>query len=342
MPTDLMQNKQDNSVPVASAPSIPNLSFRHYEGEVDIPKMVTVLEASKMADGMEEVDTVENMTLYYSNLKNCDPYKDVLIAEIEGKVVGYSRVTWWLEENTGSHIYNYISFLAPEWRGKGIERAMLLHGEAQLREKAAEHEHTATPFLDTFASDSQSFMEELLTGEGYSTVRHAYEMVRPNLESIPEVPMPEGLEVRPVLPEHLRAVWEAEVEAFKDHWGVDVPGEGDFERWKSQPLFRPELWQVAWEGEQVAGIIRNFVNLDENAKFNRKRGYTENISVRRPWRRRGLARALLARSFQLHKGLGMTEAALGVDTENPSGALQLYSSMGFRVVKRYSVYRKAL
>lgn len=338
MSIDLTQNKQ---VSVAEAPSISGLSFRHYEGEADIPKIVAVLERSKTADGIEKVDTVESVSRQYSNLKNCDPYKDVLIAEIEGKAVGYSRVTWWLEK-TGSYIYNYIGFLVPEWRGKGIERAMLLHGEAQLREKAAEHEHTATPFFDTFAMESQSFTKELLTGEGYSIVREGYEMVRPNLSNIPEIPMPDGLEVRPVLPEHLHAIWEAEIEAFMDHWGADVPEEGDFERWQRRPLFQPELWQVAWEGEQVAGMIRNFINPDENTRFNRKRGYTENISVRRPWRRRGLARALLARSFQLHKDLGMTEAALGVDTENPSGALQLYSSMGFEVVKRELVYRKPL
>jgi len=64
--------------------------------------------------------------------------------------------------------------------------------------------------------------------------------------------------------------------------------------------------------------------------------------VRRPWRRRGLARALIARSFGVIKELGMTEAALGVDAENISGALQLYKSMGFQVVKRYTTYRKPM
>ena len=74
----------------------------------------------------------------------------------------------------------------------------------------------------------------------------------------------------------------------------------------------------------------------------RLRGYTENISVRRPWRRRGLARALIAASFPLLRARGMTEAALGVDTENLSGALRVYESCGFQSVSRETLYRKPL
>ena len=65
-------------------------------------------------------------------------------------------------------------------------------------------------------------------------------------------------------------------------------------------------------------------------------------SARRPWRRRGLARALIARSLRLLQELGMEEAALGVDAENPNSALRLYESMGFRTVKQHGTYRKAL
>ncbi|MBN1247017.1 MAG: GNAT family N-acetyltransferase, partial [Anaerolineae bacterium] len=62
----------------------------------------------------------------------------------------------------------------------------------------------------------------------------------------------------------------------------------------------------------------------------------------RPWRRQGLARALIARSLAIHKAQGMTETALGVDALNPNGALQLYRSMGYVQTKKYTVYRKPL
>jgi ribosomal protein S18 acetylase RimI-like enzyme len=150
--------------------------------------------------------------------------------------------------------------------------------------------------------------------------------------------------VRPVQLEHYRAIWEAECEAFRDHWGNEAVDESDFARWSDarRPTFQPHLWQVAWDGDQVAGMIRNYIDHETNAHFNRQRGYTEDISVRRPWRRRGLARALLARSLRVLRDEGMSEAALGVDTANPSGALRLYEDMGFRTVRHSTDYRKLL
>jgi ribosomal protein S18 acetylase RimI-like enzyme len=147
-----------------------------------------------------------------------------------------------------------------------------------------------------------------------------------------------------VTPEQYSVVWEAAREALRDDWGYteDAWTEDQYEGWLRERTFMPDLWQVAWDGSQVAGMVLNFINKDENQEYGRRRGYTENICVRRPWRRRGLARALIARSFGLLKGLGMTEAALGVDAQNPSGALELYEGMGFRAVRRVTSYRKPL
>jgi ribosomal protein S18 acetylase RimI-like enzyme len=89
-------------------------------------------------------------------------------------------------------------------------------------------------------------------------------------------------------------------------------------------------------------MVRNFIHTEYNERFGRKLGYTEDISVRRPWRKRGVARALISRSIKLHKDLGMTEVALSVDTENPSGALQLYESMGYKTTARETAFRKGL
>jgi ribosomal protein S18 acetylase RimI-like enzyme len=167
-------------------------------------------------------------------------------------------------------------------------------------------------------------------------------MVRPFSDPIQVTPIPEGLEIRTVPRDQFRKVWEADQEAFKDHWGY-VPGtEEDYQRWLKDPLHDPNIWRVAWEGDQVAGMVLNFLNEEENKEYNRKRGWTEDISVRRPWRRRGLARALLTRSLQMFKDMGMEHAALGVDTQNLSGALNLYQSVGFRVEKQHTDYRKKL
>ena len=168
-------------------------------------------------------------------------------------------------------------------------------------------------------------------------------MVRPKLDDLPDAPLPPGLEIRAVEPGHLRAIFEAEVEALRDHWGEGVPTDADYQRFLTDQVQGDHsLWRVAWEGDQVAGMVRGYINAEENRTFERKRGWVESISVRRPWRRRGLARALIASTITALRERGMTEGALGVDTENPSGALRLYESCGFVAAQREAVYRRPL
>jgi ribosomal protein S18 acetylase RimI-like enzyme len=110
----------------------------------------------------------------------------------------------------------------------------------------------------------------------------------------------------------------------------------------NNPDFDSSIWCVAWQGDQVAAMVISCIYKGLNETFERKRGFIDNICVRRPWRGQGLAKALIARNLIALMELGMTEAGLLVDAENKSGALHLYESMGFQVVKREVVYRKPL
>jgi ribosomal protein S18 acetylase RimI-like enzyme len=256
-------------------------------------------------------------------------------------MIGYNRVFWYTEIE-GNQIYVHFGFLLPEWRCKGIGRAMLHHSERRLRESAAKHPADGPSFLQSEAASTQPGVEALLLSEGYTAVRHEYEMARETLDNIPPAPLPEGVQVRPVQPEHYQAIWDAKEEAFRDHWGNRPETEEDYQRWLGDTKFDPGLWRVAWDGDQVAGIVGSVINPQENAEYNRQRGWIGPVCVRRPWRRRGLAHALLAQTLQALQERGMAEAALGVDTQNLTGALRLYESMGFCAVKRFSVYRKPL
>ena len=336
-----MQATINDTLTIPGSPDLPGLTFRRFRGESDYPHMVEVAAASKEADKDEDVSTLESLTREYANLKNSDPYHDVVMVEMNGKLIGYKRVLWWSELD-GTHIYCHFGFIVPEWRGKGIGTALFSHSEARLREIAKDHTSATSRLFDVGCSDTQLGYENLIKSQGYSAVRDFYEMVRPDLENLPEVSLPGGIDIRPVQLEQLRAIWEAEVEAFKDHWGEWTTEEEDFKRWQDHHLFQPHLWQVAWDGDQVVGMVRNFIDEDGNKKFNRKRGWTENISIRRPWRKKGIAKALIAASFRLHKEMGMTEAALGVDSDNPSGARQLYESMGFIKTRTFTAYRKPM
>jgi ribosomal protein S18 acetylase RimI-like enzyme len=333
----------EDKIILDDAPDVLGLVFRRFRGEADYAGMAVVVKENAEADGLEWAITVEDMARSYSHLVNCDPYRDMVIIEVAGEIAGYSRV-WWLQELEGPRIYRYLVFLRPQWRGKGIRRAVLRHNERRLHEIAEGHPDDGPRVLETWAWDTELVWASLLQDEGYRAVRYGFSMVRPDLEEIPGLPLPEGLEVRPVEPEQVMAVWEAAREAFRDHWGYsdDDWSYETLKEWQESPTYEPELWQVAWAGDEVAGMVLNFIDQEENTEYGRLRGYTETICVRRPWRRQGLARALIARSFLALKERGMTEAALGVDAENTNGALQLYRSMGFAVVKQHTTYRKGM
>jgi mycothiol synthase len=328
-------------VHLPDAPAIPGLAFRLFRGESDYAAMVTVLKSSKMADGIWDGETVADLANAYAHLGDCDPFQNVLCAQVEGEMIGYNRAHWYTEVE-GNSIYAHFGFLAPEWRRKGIGRAMLHHSERRLREVAAGRPADGTRFLQSEAADSQPGAEALLLSEGYAAARHEYEMSREIVDDIPCPPLPEGLEARPVRPEHYRAIWDAKEEAFRDHWGYRPETEQDYQRWLADPKFDPNLWRVAWAGDQVAGMVGSVINAEENAAYHLKRGWVGPVCVRRPWRRRGLAHALLLQMCQALQARGMTVAALGVDTQNLTGALRVYESVGFRVFKRFSMYRKPL
>jgi len=336
-----------NSITIPGASYIPGLVFRRFRGEADYPNIWAIISACKEVDGTERTDTLQDVARNYAHLHNCDPYQDMCFAEVGGKVVAYTR-GWWETDGDGNWLGFNLGFLVPAWRGRGIGRALLSFIENRLREVAARLIETGQlsasmpRYFNNTASDTETAKEALLLHAGYKPIRHEFNMVRPDLENIPGAPLPLGLEVRPVLPEHYRTIWDASNEAFRDHWGYIPTPEEEFQKMLEDPIFDPTLWRVAWDGDQVAGMVLSFINKAENIEYNRKRGYTENICVRRPWRKRGLAHALIASSLYALKERGMTKAALGVDAENISGALCLYESMGFRVVKRTTIYRKEM
>ena len=326
---------------------IPGMSLRNFRGEVDYPLILGIIYGCGTADGLERSEKLEDIVNTYTHLHHCDPFTDMLFAEVDGEVVGYSR-TWWEVEGSGRWVGFQLGNVLPAWRHRGIGSTLLGFNEERLRQIALQLKQTGelpadtACLLDNFVSSTEKDRIGLLERRNYEAVRYAFEMVRPNLENIPDLDLPPGVEVRPVETDHMRLIWEASNEAFRDHWGyIPDPWEG-FQQMMDDPDFDPSLWRVAWQGDQIAGMVLSFINKDENEMYGRKRGFTENICVRRPWRRQGLAKALIASSLAALKARGMIDAGLGVDAENISGALHLYEFMGYQVVKRSTVYRKPL
>ena len=333
----------DEPISVPNSPAIPGLRFRHYRGSGDVPALVEVFNSLADAGQTDFIASVEFFANFFAHSSHFDPYHDVAIVEVGEDVVGFARC-WTEDEANGPLVYAFNGQVKPAWQGRGITRALLNWAEAHLRLAAAGHPGGRAKVFQRWVHHGQTGVRALLESEGYAPARYFHLMVRPSLENIPDFPLPEGVEVRPVRPEHYRLIWNTESEAFQDHWGFTPRTEADYQGWLGDSsTFQPDLWQVAWDvaTDEVAGQVLTFIDQAENEKFNRRRGYTERISVRRSWRRRGLARALIARSLHAQKARGMTESALGVDSENLSGATRVYEDCGFRTVNINTVYRKA-
>ena len=326
----------------AGSPAVPGLLFRHYRGEEDLPAMLRVYTAAHEADGIEEVTNLEQLKLNYSTLVNCDLARDIVLAEVGGSVVAYARV-FWTDLVEGGRSYENFGFVHPDWRRRGIGRAMHRHNETRLREIASAHADVSPKWFGSEGPDTDAGNAALLLGNGYEAIRFFFEMVAPALEDIEEHPMPDGIEQRPVTREQYRTIWLGAAEAFRDHWGEAEWVETDWERFIADPDNQdPYLWRIGWDGDEVAGVVITTVPVEENEQHDRSRVYIAGVSVRRPWRRRGLARSLLSSSLVAAREAGFTSAGLGVDTDSHTGANSLYESLGFAPNKTFTSYRKAL
>jgi mycothiol synthase len=232
----------------------------------------------------------------------------------------------------------------PAWRRRGIGATLMRESERRSATLAAA-QPTDRPLVFGCWTDQRNVgAQALARQEGMEPVRWFFDMQRPGLDrDLPPIPdLPAGIEVRPVDESQLRTIWRADVEAFRDHWGGHDESDEALQRYLDSPDNDPSLWVIAWDGDEVAAGVINTIYRRENEELGLKRGWLDSVFTRRTWRRRGLASALIARSLHVLAARGIEVAALGVDADNPSGALRLYESFGFTVAERGTAWRKPL
>jgi mycothiol synthase len=339
-------------IAVQGAPELVGLRFRRVRDEADgqhadFVTMADIENAIVKTEKLGRAPQTGEGLKRWIGVAESDEARTLLIAEVDALAVGFGCCGTWREATGAQRFYHFFNLL-PEWRGKGIEEAVLRWQEAQchvIARPSGDDEPPTEQTYKVYVHDAEKHRIALLETAGYTPMAYFAQMVRPDLENIPDVAMPEGLELRLYQPEHLRAVYETFREAFLDHInGLPISDE-DYRWFQEEDEYQDRhLWQVAWDIErnEIAGCILNYILKDENETFQRKRGYVEYVSVRRPWRRRGLARAMVAASLRAHKAVGMTEAGLSSHTDNPNKALNLYESVGFRLTHYVIAYGKPL
>ncbi len=328
------------SVEIEGLPAIPGLEARHFIGDDDYERLAALMRVAHAEDDVPWVPTAENVRIEMDAADGADPVDDLVIIEVDGRVVAAAGVERVIRDDIPT--YEVWGNVDPAFRRRGLGTSLMGWTLDRARVRASREDPLTAVELESFSQDSETGHRALLAASGFHPVRHFFLMLRAPLEEIPDAPLPEGLEIRPVTEDHWRAILAAENEAFRDHWGHREMTESTYASTFSRSELDTDLWVVAWDGDEIAGVVQNWIWPEENQRLGVKRGWLEHISVRRPWRRRGLGRALTAASLVKIREAGMDEGMLGVDSENPNGALGLYTGLGFEVFSSGAAYKRPL
>ena len=302
-------------------------------GESELAEVARVInEAAQAEFGVDDI-TEDELRRWFSQ-PGTDPRHDVFLADENGRPAAYADVGE--EGDTGTQFW--LDVRLPPDASEAAGEALLNAGERRAAELAAAKSVTGKRRLITGAWSVNDRLLALLERADFRLFRHSFRMVIDLDAEIPEPALPGGIEVRGFGAGEDRAVFEVVDEAFRDSHD-HVPGV--FEEWRHWTVdrddFDPTLWWLAVDGDDIAGFC-----LCRPYETEPDMGWVASLGVRRRWRRRGIARALLLMSFHEFRRRGFARVGLGVDADSLTGAHLLYESAGMRVARRYDLYEKAL
>lgn len=258
-----------------------------------------------------------------------------VVLDETGTIVGYTMANDRTLVRPSGAVYVHP---ASEGRGIGTTLTRWIEERAKTKLHLAPEGARVVLEFGTLADYAPS--TELLAQQGFAVGRYFLRMSI-DLAGVPPVApaWPDGITVRThVAGDDDRAVYEAVEESFADHWGhAPVP----YERWRKRTVervewFNPDLWFLAIAGGAIAGVAlcSDYPGMGQ--------GWINTVGVRRPWRRTGVALALLHHAFAEFRRRGRATAALGVDAQSLTGATRVYEHAGMHTKHRFALFAKEL
>jgi mycothiol synthase len=319
---------------------VSEFEFRALRRE-DVPALYEMLLAVEHADERDLVETLADLQREFDDPWS-NPEIDSLAAfALDGQLAGFARTFQNPQPEDELRCWLVVE-IHPAWRSGGLLDEVLLDwAEERGRQRLQSAPVEVPRMLRSGLQDTQAQRQAQLEQRRFSIVRYFYRMQRDLNEPIPAVELPGDLALRVYTPDLSEAVHAAFNEAFRDHWSFEPVSKEDWQMFfLKRSSFRPELTYVVMDDREVAGFSFNCVSEAENVRRGRSEGWIAELAVRRTWRKRGVATALLCASMHAFKAEGLQHALLGVDAENPTGALRVYERVGFKPVKRYIQFEK--
>ncbi|TCC25564.1 GNAT family N-acetyltransferase [Kribbella speibonae] len=241
---------------------------------------------------------------------------DTRVVEANGEIVAWA----WVHGGRRAQVD-----VRPSYVGLGLGTQLLDWAEARAREHGSD-------WLAQTVDDADEAGTALLRARGYDVLATNWLLERPVSGAAPT--LPDGVTLRPCAPGDERAVHQVLQDAF-DEW---QPRRHEYDEWAGMTIerssFDPELSPVAVAGDEIVGAA---ISLD---LADSPDGYVDQVAVRRDFRGRGLARALLTYAAL---GAGRRgKETLTLWTHSGTGALAMYQRLGMSVRRSTTVYRTAL
>lgn len=226
----------------------------------------------------------------------------------------------------------------PSERGRGIGRRLLAWQVARAEQRLAASDKDLPGWIMAYIDDSVTAAKHLYERAGLGVARYFLELGRDLAAPIPD--LGEGIEIVRFGPEHSERVHAAVTDSFRDHWASQPMSDEQWEKFVGRSTFRPDLGSVAIVDGEVAGFVLASVIEEDWAGQGFSSSYIDLVGVPRAFRGRGIAPALLAASMRLMAAEGLERAVLDVDSDSPTGALGLYTKVGFAESNRSVAYNR--